>query len=274
MNMLATTKTIAPFFQPARNRLLARAVVAVLLPVLLPAAQVYVDATGDAGGNTCDNSNNSLTGWYVRSSTAFITDNLWGNRTGGSAVSAYNSDDFELYTQETGAILRTEVSGLLPNTTYTGLRVYMLGSTTANYNWTLDVSLDGVNWTTYSDYDAPGFTGTVVDTANNGVGVPLTGTQTGTKRFWHALPNAATTAAGVLRFYIRKGTGSANRSVYDGVGYDNAIPAPPTPVTVVCRLPSGALSFPQPQSIRIRRSVAVGSPTCRWRGQPANTPRA
>jgi hypothetical protein len=228
MNMLATTKAIAQFFQPARNRLLARAVVAVLLPVLLPAVQVYVDATGDTGGNTYNNANNSLTGWYVRSSTAFITDNLWGNRTGGSAVSAYNSDDFELYTQETGAILRTEVSGLLPNTTYTGLRVYMLGSTTANYNWTLDVSLDGVNWTTYSDYDAPGFTGTVVNTANNGVGVPLTGTQTGTKRFWHALPNAATTAAGVLRFYIRKGTGSANRSVYDGVGYDNAIPAPPT----------------------------------------------
>lgn len=226
--MLATSKTIAPFFQPARNRLLARAVVAVLLPVLLPAVQVYVDATGDTGGNTYNNANNSLTGWYVLSSTAFITDNLWGNRTGGSAVSAYNSDDFELYTQETGAILRTEVSGLLTNTTYTGLRVYMLGSTTANYNWTLDVSLDGINWTTYSDYDAPEFTGTVVDTANNGVGVPLTGTQTGTKRFWHAMPNARTTAAGVLMFYIRKGTDSANRSVYDGVGYDNAIPAPPT----------------------------------------------
>ncbi len=225
-SVFATPKHKAQPGQPARNRLLALLVIAVLAPAVLPAAQVYLDATAGAGGNTYNNADNSLTGWFVRSSTAYNSDSKWGNRTGGSAVAAYNSDDFELYAGETGVILRTEVTGLLPNTTYTGLRVYMLGSSRANYNWTLDVSLDGINWTTYSDYDATGFTGTIVDTSNGGVGAPLI-TSVETKRFWHALPNATTTAAGVLRFYIRKGTGALNRSVYDGVGYDNVPPTPP-----------------------------------------------
>ena len=177
--------------------------------------QIYVDATGGSGGNTYNHANNSLTDYFVRSSTAFLTDNLWGNRTGGSAVTGFNSDTFELYSGETGAVLRTEISGLLPNRIYTGLRVYMLGNTTSGNNWSLDVSLDGINWITYSDYDAVGFTGTLVDTGNNGVGNVLTPPLTGTRRFWHALPNATTNASGVLRFYIRKGSDATNRSVYD-----------------------------------------------------------
>lgn len=185
--------------------------------------QIYVDATGGSGGNTYNHANNSLTDYFVRSSTAFLTDNLWGNRTGGSAVTGFNSDTFELYSGETGAVLRTEISGLLPNRIYTGLRVYMLGNTTSGNNWSLDVSLDGINWITYSDYDAVGFTGTLVDTGNNGVGNVLTPPLTGTRRFWHALPNATTNASGVLRFYIRKGSDATNRSVYDGVGYENSI---------------------------------------------------
>jgi hypothetical protein len=193
------------------------------------AAQVYVDATAGTGGNTYNNATNSLTDWYAASSSALTSDNKWGLRTSGSATTGYNSTTFELYTAETGVALRTEVTGLLPTTTYSGLRVYMLGSTTSNYNWTLDVSLDGVTWTTYSDYDAAGFSGTIVDTSNGGVGTPLTGTLTGTRRFWHALPDATTDASGTLRIHIRRGTGATNRSVYDGIGYNNTPLTPPDP---------------------------------------------
>ena len=194
------------------------------------ATEVYVDATSGTGGNTYNNDTNSLTDWSVTNGNALTTDNKWGIRNAGSGTTGYNSNICELYASETGATLRTEITGLLPSATYTGLRVYMLGSTTANYNWTLDFSLDGVNWTTLLDYDAVGFTGTIVDTANSGVGVPLTGTLTGTRRFWHSLPAAATDATGTLRIFIRRGTGAANRSSYDGIGYDNtpvAIPADP-----------------------------------------------
>ena len=195
----------------------------------LPAAQVYVDALGGSGGNTYNHATNSLTDWFAASSDAVNNDNYWGFRNAGSATTGYNSNTLELYTAETGATLRTEVTGLPPATTYTGLRVYMLGSTTANYNWTLDVSLNATTWTTLSDYDAAGFSGTIVNTANAGVGTPLTGTLTGTRRFWHALPDATTDAAGVLRIYVRRGTGAANRSVYDGIGYNNTPLNPPDP---------------------------------------------
>jgi CotH kinase protein/Lamin Tail Domain/Chitobiase/beta-hexosaminidase C-terminal domain len=193
------------------------------------AVQVYVDATAGTGGNTRNHATGSLTDWSVTSSSALTTDNRWGIRTGGSAVSGFNSTTCELYTTETGAVLRTEITGLAPSSTYTGLRVYMLGSTTAGYHWTLDVSLDGSRWTTCSDYDAAGFTGTIVDTSNGGVGAPLAGTLTGTRRFWHALPDAVTNAAGVLTVYLRAGTGAGNRSVYDGIGYDNIPVSPPDP---------------------------------------------
>jgi hypothetical protein len=188
----------------------------------LQAVQVYVDATGGTGGNTYNNATNSLTDWWATSSSALTSDNKWGFRTGGSATTGYNSTTCELYASETGAVLRTELTGLLPATTYTGIRVYMLGSTTSGYNWTLDASLDGTTWTTLTDYDAVGFTGTIVNTANAGVGDRLTGTLTGTRRFWHSLPNATTDASGILRVFIRRGTGATNRSVYDGIGYDNA----------------------------------------------------
>ena len=205
--------------------LLALLLLATLSAVPLRAAQVYLDALGGTGGNTYNHATNSLTDWFVASGSALTTDNKWGYRSAGSAITGYNSNTLELYTTETGATLRTEVTGLLPATTYTGLRVYMLGSNTAGNNWTLDVSLNGTTWTTLSDYDATGFAGSVVDTANGGVGNPLTGTPTGTIRFWHALPDATTDAAGILRIHIRPGTGATNRSVYDGLGYNN------TPVT-------------------------------------------
>lgn len=193
------------------------------------AAQVYVDVAAGAGGNTYNNATSSLTDWSVTNSNALSADNRWGIRTGGSATSAFGSTSCELYTTETGAVLRMEISGLQPSSTYTGLRIYMLGSNSAGYNWTLDVSLDGNNWTTCSDYDAVGFTGTIVDTSNGGVGVPQTGTPTGTRRFWHALPNATSNAAGILKIYIRSGTGAANRSSFDGIGYDNVSISPPDP---------------------------------------------
>ena len=91
------------------------------------AVQVYVDATAGAGGNTYNNATNSLTDWSVTNAGALPSDNKWGIRTAGSAPSAYNSTSCELYVGETGAILRTEISGLLPSATYSGLRLYKIG---------------------------------------------------------------------------------------------------------------------------------------------------
>lgn len=200
-----------------------------ILPFSGHASQVYVDVLAGAGGNTYNNATNSLTDWSITSGTANTTDNKWGIRNQNTGAVGYNSNACEIYVTETGATLRTEITGLQPSATYTGLRVYMIGSSTAGNNFTLDVSPDGVQWTTYADYDAPGFTGTIVDTTNNGVGTPLTGTLTGTRRLWHALPDATADASGVLKFYIRAGTGAAGRSVYDGIGFDN------TPVVITDR---------------------------------------
>lgn len=193
------------------------------------ATQVYVDVVSGSGGNTYNHATNSPTDWSVTSGPALKTDNLWGIRNEGSALTGYNSNACELYTTETGAVLRMEITGLQPLSVYSGMRIYMLGSTTSGYNWTLDVSMDGNTWTTYSDYDASGFTGTIVDKSNGGVGAPLSGTLTGTRRFWHALPNATTNASGVLRIFIRRGTGAADRSSFDGIGYDNVPLIAPDP---------------------------------------------
>lgn len=210
------------------------------------ATQVYVDVAAGAAGNTYNHTTNSLTDWFATNSNALTADNLWGIRTGGSATSGYGSSTCELYTSENGAVLRMEVTGLQPSSTYTGMRIYMLGTTTSGYNWTLDVSQDGSHWTTYSDYDVAGFTGTIVDTSNGGVGKPLTGNLTGLRRFWHALPDATTNAAGVLKVYIRRGTGAGNRSSFDGIGYDNVPTSSPDPYSNSVTISEFAADNPGP----------------------------
>jgi hypothetical protein len=190
----------------------------------LPAVQVYVDATGGAAGNTYNNATNSLTDWWVADNTLTV-DGKWGYRNSSTSSSvAYEADTYELSSNETSLTLRTEIQGLQPGATYSGVRVYFIGraANTNNNNWPLDVSPDGVNWTTLIDFGAPGYSGTLVDAGNNGIGIPLASTTNSIKRIWYALPDALADNSGILRFYIRKGTGASGRSVYDGIGYDNA----------------------------------------------------
>ncbi len=195
------------------------------------AAQVYVDALGGAGGNTYNNATNSLDDWWT--ATSSTSDNKWTLRTTGPALVAYNTTEYEINnTPEVDVPLRTEITGLTPNTTYTGMRLYMIGRAlaTAAETWHIDASVNGTTWTTYVDFDNAGYAGTLVDTSNNGIGATITSTPTPTeKRVWYALPNATTDATGKLKIYIRRGTGANNRSVYDGIGYDAGVtPLPPS----------------------------------------------
>ncbi len=188
----------------------------------LKAAQVYVDAVGGIGGNTYNNVTNSLTDWWTTDDSA--SDNKWGLQTTVSADVSYNKNYYEIYTVESDIVLRTEITGLRPNSVYSGIRVYMIGRSASNapFKWSLDASIDTVNWQTLIDFDDTGYSGNQVDGSNNGVGVSITSTLA-EKRVWYPLPDSTTDAFGVLRIYIRKGLGANNRSRYDGVGFENTL---------------------------------------------------
>ena len=206
---------------------------AILLGVVgwAQATQVYVDAVAGEGGNTYNNETNSLTDWWVANSGPIGSDDKWGLRTSGPAAVAYGTTCYEILAGETAVTLRLEVTGLAANATYTGIRAYMIGRAAdgTSYNWPIAVSLDGVDWITLIDYDAAGYSGNLVDTSDDGVGVIQASTAVTEKRIWYGLPDATTDAAGTLRVYIRRAGGAMSRSVLDGIGYEDASTGTPDP---------------------------------------------
>ena len=196
--------------------------------------QVYVDATSGSSGNTVRNSDGSHTAWATNgATTSNFNDGKWGYRiTSGVAAVTYGLTCYEIGTAEADLPIRTEVTGLSPNTTYTGIRVYFIGRANipnASGNiWPIDASSDGTNWITCADFDDAGYAGTLVDVSNNGVGAPVASTTPTEKRVWYPLPDATTDANGRLKIYIRRGAGANTRTVYDGIGYDDGAPTLPT----------------------------------------------
>lgn len=211
------------------------AVAACLAPGAAWGNQVYVDAAAGESGNTVRSSNSNTTTWASAGVQSGLdaTDNKWGYRTpGGVATVAYGANCYELAYNENNLTIRTEVTGLTPNTPYAGIRVYFIGRANipnASGNvWPLDASIDGTNWTTFADFDDVGYAGNLVDTSNNGVGTPQLSTTITEKRVWYPLPDATTDANGVLKIYIRRGAGANTRTVYDGIGYDDGVAGTPS----------------------------------------------
>ncbi|YCM43121.1 hypothetical protein V2O64_17575 [Verrucomicrobiaceae bacterium 227] len=190
--------------------------------ILCQAEQRYIDA--DYDGNTSNAETGSTTDWTVdpaaNENGAPGADNLWGQRTTGPAGPAFNTTVWQLTFSEEGPTLVTVATGLLPNTTYGGLRVYFSGKeSTANANeWYIDASVNGVDFITYLDGSA---NATAVDVSNNGVGAEIIPSTTADIRYYASLPDGTTDENGDLRIWIREGVDTSNRTVYDGIGFDD-----------------------------------------------------
>jgi len=84
--------------------------------------------------------------------------------------------------------------------------------------------VDGTNFTTFKDGQA---NANPVDTSNGGVGAAVT--PSGDVRYYVPLPDAAADSSGNLSVWVRQGAGANNRTVYDGIAYDNVpVPEPST----------------------------------------------
>lgn len=197
------------------------------------AEQVYIDA--NYNGNTTNAATGSATDWAVdpavNANGAPAGDNIWGQRNIGPAAPAFGTTVWQLTSTETGPTLITTATGLLPNTMYGGLRVYFSGkeSTGSGNEWYIDSSVNGVDYTTYKD----GATrSTAVDISNGGVGVEIVPSASADIRYFASLPNGTTDAGGNLRIWVREGTGTDNRTVYDGIGFNNTPLSPPVPFVI------------------------------------------
>ncbi|MBK1880788.1 PEP-CTERM sorting domain-containing protein [Luteolibacter pohnpeiensis] len=189
------------------------------------AALVYVDATGGVGGNTVNALTESETDWY-EVNTGSPTNNLWDQRTGNSFV--YGGTAFQINSAETSIVIRTAVTGLLPNSTYTDIRLYYLGNilTTSTRNWTLQASVvsESTGFTNYED----GSGTALIDSNTDALGTADDGsTLSADTRYWVSLPDVTTDETGTFYVWINIGDGANDRAVYDGLAYNNvAIPEP------------------------------------------------
>ena len=202
--------------------------VGVMLAVVCCGAQgalVYVDAERGSSGNTVNDADSSPTNWAVLGNTAPPNDNQWGQRTSGPGASAYGTDAWQAQYSESAPTIRTTVTGLAPSTIYTGMRLYFIGKeeTNTGNEWYIDGSADGSTFTTFKDGQT---NANPVNTSNGGVGTAVT--PSGDVRYYVTLPDAATDASGDLSVWVRQGAGANNRTVYDGIAYDN-VPLGPVP---------------------------------------------
>ncbi|MBK1880790.1 PEP-CTERM sorting domain-containing protein [Luteolibacter pohnpeiensis] len=206
----------------------------VLLSLALPllsisasdAALIYVDAVGDVGGNTVNAATESTTDWYTPGTGA--NNELWDLRTNtGAAGVAYGATAYQLNSTETSILLRTAVTGLLPNSTYTGVRLYYIGNagTGGGNDWALKVSVigDSTGFISYPDNSG----NALVDSTTDALGTLETGTAATDTRYWVSLPDVTTDSSGTFYIWVNIDDAANNRGVYDGLAYDNvAIPEP------------------------------------------------
>ena len=186
------------------------------------AAMVYVDATGGVGGNTVNATTGSQTDWFVVNNGQL--NDLWDLRTDRSF--AFGSTAFQLNSAEASIVLRTDVTGLSANATYTGIRLYYIGnvSTASNRNWSMQASVVSAStgFVTYPDNDGNG----LVDSNVDALGTETDALATDT-RYWVSLPDVTTDSSGTFSVWVNIGEGADDRAVYDGIAYDNvAIPEP------------------------------------------------
>lgn len=212
---------------------------AAILALPAHAAITYVDAQEGSGGNTfATGGTQTDTGWIDNTSnTNSIDDENWMKRFGGSpGWSQHNGGDviqgLVSSTPNLGEIT-TEVGGLAdgPYDVWVFFWTQIVSDT---QNWMIDAGLESGSLTAYSapDDPVPGTNSTIpvnadtLDFSNAPSVVAAGGNQ---NMYGVNLGQVEVSGGSDINVYVDKltGTGSGNRTIYDGVGYE-LIPEPST----------------------------------------------
>jgi hypothetical protein len=203
-------------------------VIALLISSALPvaAAITYVDATA---------SNTTLADGsaYTPTASTINDDNEWSLRTVfGNNGTVYTTNDSNANPGEDGPMLRTTIGGLAIGSVY-DIYVYFWGAGNdnpgGNQRWDIEA---GLTTTTLTFYDTQN--GTNLGHASTGVTPATYFTNSspdvlvieGDRRLYQAhLGTATADGSGNIHVFIDDAPGNANRTWYDGVGYE-VIPEP------------------------------------------------
>lgn len=211
-----------------------------LLALPAHAAITYVDAQEGSGGNTfATGGTQTDTSWIdTTSNTSSPDDENWMKRFGGSpGWSQHNGGDViqGLVSTESNNLgeITTEVGGLSdgPYDVWVFFWTQIVSDT---QNWMIDAGLESGSLTAYSapDDPVPGTNSTIpvnadtLDFSNAPSVVAAGGNQ---NMYGVNLGQVEVSGGSDINVYVDKltGTGSGNRTIYDGVGYE-LIPEPST----------------------------------------------
>jgi hypothetical protein len=201
-------------------------VIALLISSALPvaAAITYVDASA---------SNTTLADGsaYTPAATTIDDDNEWSLRTLGNNATVYTTNDSNANPGEDGPMLRTTISGLAIASVY-DVYVYFWGAgndaPAGNQRWDIQAGLTTTTLTFFDTQNATnlGHTTTGVNPTTYFTNSPDVLVVEGDRRLYQAYLGTATAdGSGNIHVFIDDAPGNANRTWYDGVGYE-LIPEP------------------------------------------------
>ena len=188
--------------------------------VTTKAGLVYVDATDGvyaatpSTANTYNATNDSTTDWVTN------VDNTpqWRFRNSGPGAVSYGTSAYDGRPAEGDGVIYTKLTGLVPYTNYTGVRLYFVVSAD-NSLWDLQYSFDGMNWSDTIDRDTPGVV-FLADSTSDALGTEEVGTPASDTRCYLPIATPLTTDTnGEARVYFQTVAG-ANRGVIDGLAYE------------------------------------------------------
>lgn len=197
-----------------------------LISAALPAAAAitYVDASPD---------NTTLADGTAYTPTAALVNNddLWSSRAFGNGVTVYAANDGNATPGENAPMLRTTIGGLTVGATY-NLYVYFWGGgndgPVGNQRWDIQAGLTSTTLT-FSDTQNStnlGHASTGVNPATYFTNTPLVLVLDSDRRLYEAsLGTAVADGSGNINIFIDDAPGNANRTWYDGVGFQ-LIPEP------------------------------------------------
>lgn len=231
------------------------------------AALVYVDAidgvyhSDSATPNTFNAATGSATDWVTSLSNGDVGMPAWGFRTTGSGAVSYGGSAYQGKYSQSDPTLYTRVTGLTPNQSYSGLRVYFCISA-ANSDWKIQYSLDGLNWSASIHRDTAGVV-RLLPSNTEALGIP-TATSSGDTRCYFPIPGVITAdGAGTIKFYVRSPSDTTDRTVYDGFVYDSGSITSPTQATGPQPPQAGKLfGTNSPPTLSWTNPPPVGAITC------------
>jgi hypothetical protein len=197
-----------------------------LISAALPAAAAitYVDASPD---------NTTLADGTAYTPTAALVNNddLWSSRPFGNGATVYTANDSNAIPGENAPMLRTTIGGLTVGATY-NLYVYFWGggndAPTGNQRWDIQAGLTSTTLTFHDTQNSTnlGHLTTGVNPATYFTNDPLVVVSDSDRRLYQvSLGTAVADGSGNINIFIDDAPGNANRTWYDGVGFQ-LIPEP------------------------------------------------